>query len=243
MARVHDGHRKRAMAKLAKGELLEHEVLETLLFNAVPRKNTNDLAHRLLAQFGSIPALFKASMNELLKVEGVGESVAAYLVSIGYFLNKYYAPAQNSLPEKFDFHSFLGFVKATYADEKVELLDCYLLDDRGLILYRRRFTANAATHATIAPEDFTDIITEPNVSGIVMVHNHPGGECKPTLSDDLATRKCQMACSFHNVLFCDHMVYGNGGVYSYYLDGRMQQISKECSIENLFVGEEGKNEK
>ena len=58
----HDGHRHRIIEKLDTGVLCEHELLEILLFNALPRRNTNDLAHRLLTAFGSIRGVFSASV-------------------------------------------------------------------------------------------------------------------------------------------------------------------------------------
>jgi DNA repair protein RadC len=86
----HSGHRKRIIAKLDKNVLLEHELLEIFLFNAIPRRNTNDIAHRLLARFKSIRGVLDASVAELKTVEGVGENVAAYLVTAGAFFKKYY---------------------------------------------------------------------------------------------------------------------------------------------------------
>ena len=68
----HDGHRHRIIEKLDTGVLCEHELLEILLFNALPRRNTNDLAHRLLTAFGSIRGVFSASVEQLKLVDGVG---------------------------------------------------------------------------------------------------------------------------------------------------------------------------
>ena len=106
MGMDHAGHRKRLMQKLACGALLEHEVLEALLFNAVPRKNTNDLAHKLLAEFGSVTAVLGAPMSALTKVDGVGESVAAYLRCVGTFCERYYAEYKERFPDMYDEKDF-----------------------------------------------------------------------------------------------------------------------------------------
>ena len=77
---MHEGHRKRMLQRLEHGEgLQDHELLEVLLFNAIPRKNTNPLAHELLTAFSSLGELFGASYEELLDVDGVGPETAAYL--------------------------------------------------------------------------------------------------------------------------------------------------------------------
>ena len=64
---MHEGHRQRLIAKLEEGTLCDHEYLEMLLFNALPRKNTNDIAHRLLAEFGSLNKVFAAKPEQLCK--------------------------------------------------------------------------------------------------------------------------------------------------------------------------------
>ncbi len=229
----HLGHRQRMYEKLRAGRLLEHEMLEALLFNAVPRKNTNDLAHRLLAQFGTIRGLFDASMEQLCTVKGVGESVASYLYLIGCFYKNYYAALGEERPKRYEVAKFQDYVKKTYAYRKDEVLDFYLLDKNGNICLKRRFTGADETGHSVefSPEAFTAMLVEEKPAGIVAVHNHPTGAATPSESDDLTTAKCQMACSFHNVLFCDHIIYGEGKVYSYYESGKMREISKECSVE------------
>ena len=78
---MHEGHRKRMIERLENGEagLSDHEILELLLFNAIPRKNTNEIAHALLNKFGSISAISRADLESLKAVEGIGEGTAAYL--------------------------------------------------------------------------------------------------------------------------------------------------------------------
>ena len=87
---LHDGHRKRLMEKLDSGTLLTHEDLEMLLFYAIPRRNTNGLAHKLLKEFGSLRAIFSASVESLCKVEGVGLQTAAFLSLIGKLCERVY---------------------------------------------------------------------------------------------------------------------------------------------------------
>ena len=238
----HEGHRKRLIEKLSKGEVLEHEVLEALLFNALPRQNTNDLAHRLLAQFGSVPGVFSASMEDLKKVKGVGESVAAYLFCIGQFFNRYYQRTPFEIPTDYEPNAFLEFVRVSYRQETVETVDCYLLDINGKILYRRRFTSAALDAAKIGSDLFLDLFTEPKLAGLVLVHNHPCGSQMPSEKDDAATKKCVLACNMHNVLFCEHVISCRSGVFSYHLDGRLRKIAQKCSARRIFTGLEDLHE-
>ncbi len=237
----HAGHRRRIIQKLDKEVLEEHELLEVLLFNALPRRNTNDLAHRLLARFGSIKEIFDATVYELSQVEGIGESVAAYLVCIGKFYKKYYAPAKESLPLRYQPEEFLAFVKTEYANLPHEVMDFYLLDKTGKILKRKRFSNVTAHQVTLNPAEITKYLLEQGVEGLVVAHNHPTGSPTPSKQDDEATTCIQVLCSTQNLLFCDHVIYADGGVYSYYKSGRMKNISTAYSMRNILKGGQGGN--
>ena len=81
---MHEGHRQRMYDKLKNDDgLFDHELLEILLFNALPRKNTNPIAHELLDTFGSLAGVLAADTEKLKAVNGVGENVALYLKCIG----------------------------------------------------------------------------------------------------------------------------------------------------------------
>ena len=122
----HGGHRQRIIKKLEQGVLLEHELLEVFLFNAIPRRNTNDIAHKLLAQFKTMRGVFNAKLEELKRVDGIGESVAAYIVCAGKIFEKFYEFDKMVIPVHFDQNSFFSFVKSAYAKEEKEVLDFYL---------------------------------------------------------------------------------------------------------------------
>ncbi len=229
----HDGHRSRIIQKLDSGVLLEHEQLEVLLFNALPRRNTNDLAHRLLSAFGTIENIFSASVEQLQKVDGIGASVASYLFCIGKFLQLYRDVDKCNYPPKFTTQSFIPFVKREYSGIHHEVLDVYFLDSDSCVVFRQRFRGNSAVHMTIDIEELSKEIIEQQAAGIVMVHNHPFGKATPSGADDTSTRKAQLICNFHNVLLCDHIIFAPEGVFSYYMSGRLQEISENYSLESV----------
>lgn len=229
----HAGHRKRLIQKLGQGALLEHEVLEALLFNAMPRKNTNDLAHRLLAEFGSVTAVLGAPIERLKSVDGVGESLASYLRCIGTFCERYYAEYKERFPNVYDEDDFSAFVRREYSYLDYEVLDCFLVEKNGRILQRKRLSRGEKDYATIKPEDLTAILAVDGVAGMILVHNHPDAVSDPTDADDELTKQAQWLCSFHNLLLCDHVVCGCDGAYSYYKQGKLASISVNCSIRTL----------
>lgn len=238
----HAGHRQRMIKKIQMGVLLEHEQLEVLLYNALPRRNTCDLAHRLLAEFGSIKNVLHASYEALKKVEGVGDSVASYL----YVLGQLNMPQRQNLiwgyRWKYNANEFCDYVQKAYAKENVEVIDAYFLDGDSVMYAKHRFERGNARSVSLFTEEFCQVLSEVRPSGIVLVHNHPAGFCKASKSDDESTSKCQIICNMQNVLLCDHVVCGQDGAYSYYLSGRMKEVSKKFAIDRLIKQNEGEDD-
>ena len=234
----HDGHRSRMIQKLDSDTLFDHEMLEVLLFAAVPRRNTNDLAHRLLAEFGCIENMFSASTEQLKRVDGVGDQVVAFLYTVGYFYKKMQDRKPQDFPKEYGSESFIPFVKREYAGSTREQLDVYLLDHESRVYMRHSFSGESICHVDLEPDELTKVIVDNRPAGIVLVHNHPFGEASASEADDKTTRQCQLVCSFHNVLLCDHIIYAPDGVYSYYLSGRMKLISEKYSVQTMLTKEE-----
>ena len=236
----HDGHRMRLIAKLKEDNLEEHEMLEVLLFNAIPRRNTNDLAHRLLAEFGSIKAMFEASIEQLQAVNGIGASVAAYLFVIGSFYKRNYKTVEIEYPEFFERDVFFPYVKSKYASMHREVLDFYFLAPDSKITGHKLFGNESFFNAEVAVEELAKLIVERAPAGVTVVHNHPLGKAEPSATDDQMTKQIQMLCSMHNVILCDHIIYAPNGVYSYYLDGKLKKISEEYSMSGIIFDKETK---
>lgn len=233
---MHEGHRGRLYEKLKKDALADHEWLEALLFNALPRKNTNDLAHALIQRFGSSYEVVNASVEELQTVPGVGLNIAAYLSNIGRLLRIHEKKQEITYIGKFNPRDFLPFVKQAYKNAIYEVLELYLLDGEGLVMKKRSFSVDSISHVTVVPEVLSEFLLEKGASGVVMVHNHPFGEATPSEADDEMTKNCQILCSMHNRLLCEHVICAKDGIYSYYLSGRLQKISERYSASELLSG-------
>ena len=227
----HSGHRQRMIAKLKHSVLSDQEVLEVMMYNAVPRKNTSDLAHRLLSTFETVEGVLEAPVGLLTLVDGVGDSLAAYLRCVGIFCEYYYRKKRKPYPVEYDQKEFLNFVAGEYAEMKVEVLDFYFLDKAREIIGRRRFSAMDPDRVPVAPDQLTELILKSGAAGIVMVHNHPNQPSSPSKSDTTLTGQCQWLCGFHNILFCDHVICGNDGIFSYYQSGMLREFSERLSVE------------
>ncbi len=225
---THDGHRQRLMDKVIKGVCCEHEYLEMFLCYAIPRRNTNDLAHRLLAEFGSLSRLIAASPSEIQRVKGVGKSTAALLACLSKLCEEYRLSVsrEQEFPQTYERGQFVEFVRKAYERIRLEVLDVYCLDGQGRIFRRCRYTSNDDGRVLLDIEALTRLIVDVHPSGIVLVHNHPFGQEKPSPADDEATQKLAYLCRFHNVLLGNHLIYANGKVYDYYESGKLERIDE-----------------
>lgn len=234
----HSGHRKRLIQKLGKGGLTEHEYLETLLFNALPRRNTNDIAHRLISRFGDVYGVLGASLSELVKVEGVGESAAAYIGCVGKFCEVYRPVTQTKgdWPDYFHLDTFPAYLKEAYKDVNYERLDVYLLNGENKIMVRKSFTRKDPNRVFAELEAISTFLVENHASGVVLTHNHPDANPLPSVEDDASSKLIQVLCSVHNTLLCDHLIYSPEGVFSYYRSGRLKEISERCDVGSFTQG-------
>ena len=230
---AHDGHRKRLMERLDSGKVLTHEELEMLLFYALPRKNTNGLAHKLIAEFGSVRAVFGASVQSLSKVEGVGLHVAAFLSLIGKLLENVYILPYSDYEGYYETSRFIPYIKNKMAIEKKEVLEVYSLNNDGEVVRCRRIEGENVMQVSALPREISHAFYDTRVKGILLVHNHPYGSGFPSDEDDFATSKCQILCSSNNIILCDHLVVGSDGVYSYYMSGKLGEYSHAFSPKNI----------
>ena len=228
---MHEGHRQRMLERLekAEGSLQEHELLEILLFNAIPRKNTNELAHRLLSAFGSVRAVLQAGMKELSAIPGVGESTAAYLRIIGLFYERADLKAPEP-PAAFSFAAFRPYLAERFKDVKEEYVELYSLDARDCVKCVRRFSSEKPFRAAVEPKEISRFLVETKPAAMVAVHNHVEGPATPSREDDDFTAQLEILCSMHNVALRDHIICSPEGAFSYFFSGKLNELCARYNI-------------
>lgn len=221
---MHEGHRQRMLDRLAQNPegLQEHEVLEILLYNAVPRKNTNPVAHNLISSFGSLERVFQAGVDQLMTVEGVGRATAEYLRCIALCYEKIVS-SKNVVPVSFNVKTFSEYAVERFKGCTDEFIDIYCLDKSMRITFRKTFTSFEASKATVGTGEISRIIVAQAPFALVAAHNHPNASSEPSRQDDAFTVQLQMLCSMHNVKLYDHIIVGRDGFYSYCFVGRMEE--------------------
>lgn len=229
----HEGHRKRLYEKLKAGGLLhDHELLEMLLFNAYPRKNTNPIAHKLLDTFGSMRGVFDADIEELCAVKGVGESTACYLKTVGRCAYGAYSAEGNDITLK-NYGDFKDYASVRLRGMTEEVIEIYVLDKSGKIKYVYSHSSGEKHRVRVNHDEITRLIAG-KPYGIVIAHNHLTGNSEPSAEDDKFTGEVQLLCAINGVRLFDHCIYAaDNDVYSYFATGRIEQIKSTYNLNTL----------
>ena len=215
---LHHGHRKRKKAQFLKSgieHLPEHEPLEFLLYYAIPRGDTNYIAHRLIDKFGSLVGVINAGFEDLMKVEGVGDNAASLICFMRMFSKLYIErQAQKELESLFNSKLLKEFCTALFIGALEEEFHClYLTDDLKLISHEKICNGRLG-EVNIPVRKITRSILERNCSRLVITHNHPAGSCIPSRADVDSTKNIHDIYKKMEVDLVDHIIVGRDGVTS-----------------------------
>ena len=214
---IHDGHSEKMRRRFLSGGLeqfADHEALELLLYYAIPRRDTNPIAHALMERYGSLSAVLTAPVEDLKKVEGVGES-AAVLLKLAPQL---YRKARLSDAEQETVLSSVERVGAylleRFAGEKNEVVYQLCLDRKGKLLACKKLGEGGVASADLDIRRLVENALLTGASSVVLAHNHPSGVALPSRDGYAATDRAKTALSVVGVALADHIIVADGDFVS-----------------------------
>ncbi|MBQ5810607.1 MAG: DNA repair protein RadC [Clostridia bacterium] len=209
---LHDGHRDRLRNRFLENGLetfYPHNVLELILFYAIPRKDTNELAHNLLNRFGSFHAVLDAPIEELCKVPGIGYNTAVLLKT--YLpVARYYAASKGSPDMILDSSELCGnFLLSNFIGltEEKTLLLC--MDNRCKFLACVNVADGDMNSVGVSTRKLVETVLKTGATCVVLAHNHPGGVAIPSPGDVESTKKVAVAMKSIGVSLLDHIIVAN----------------------------------
>ncbi len=225
---IHRGHRARMKEKfLAQGleSFQDHNVLELLLFYAVPRADTNPIAHRLLDRFGSLAAVFDAPIRELEKVEGVGKNAAVLIKLVPQLQRRYLTSKidwdmQDVISSTEDMGAYL---LPRFLPEKTEVVMLVCMDAKHKVLNCSRIAEGDAACAPVSVRKIVSLALQYNAVCAVLAHNHTCGIALPSHDDVAVTLRVRDALAEVDVELLDHIVVAGDDFVSLYESGLMDE--------------------
>ena len=212
---IHKGHRQRLdeKSKLMGMEFLEeHEILEEILFTAIPRGNTNEIAHRLLERFGSIYGVLTADVDLLEDVEGVGHRTAIYLHNL-YSVCGILERSDFSVSNKniLDSDEKIGeYVKSLFYGKVLENLYMICLNSGKQIIRFDKISEGTFDSANIEIQKIVRKAVSINASYVIIAHNHPGGKLSASYADCITTREIKNSLDAVGIKLLAHIICAGG---------------------------------
>lgn len=202
----------------------DHEILELALFYAIPRKNTNEIAHKLLENFGSVAAVFDAPLNMLKEVHGVGESAAVFLKMISSLARIYMEQKHTCNHKALSDSEINDRLMMKFIGRMEETVAIALLDAKGKIVYEGIVNKGTVNSVDIYARKIIELIVLYNANSVVLAHNHPSGFAIPSVEDIETTVKLNKIFMSMRINFLDHIIVADGDYVSL----------RECGIKDVF---------
>ena len=206
---IHDGHREKMRRRYLETGMegfADHEALELLLYYAIPRRDTNPIAHALMERYGSLSAVLNAPVEDLQKVEGIGES-AAILLTLVPRISRQARLADAAQETVISSTERAGaYLLERFSGETRELVYLMCLDRKGKLLACKRLADGDVASADLNIRKVVEMALLTSASAVILAHNHPSGVAVPSSSDEAATRQVAEALRTIGVRLVDHIV-------------------------------------
>lgn len=229
MTNVNEGHRARMRRRMIEEGFHgfeDHEILEILLYQFIPRKDTNKIAHKLLNKFGSFANVFDASPKQLQSVEGISEVTACSLSLQKELWQRYRASTLQKKPMA-KLSSILHFAKELIAESYVEKLVAVFVDHATNFISSEEFTSEDPQCVHVDMKKFIMATINSNAAGVLLFHCHVHGICKPSAADNVFTERVFASLANIDVVLLDHLIFNDSSEYfSYHQSGILTRIGE-----------------
>ncbi len=208
MANEHDGHRQRLRARFLKEGLDNfepHNILELLLFYSVPRKDTNELAHRLIETFGSLSEVLNAQPADLMKVPGVSEN-SAVLMSMMPQLFRAYTNDAARLGRISGRAAIEEYITGRLSGSNIEKVLLVSLDNRFRLIAGDIVGEGSVNFSYVDKRKIIELVLRHNAVAVMIAHNHPRGYALPSEGDIATTSELASMLSAIGVRLIDHII-------------------------------------
>lgn len=211
-------HRERLRTKFNEAgpnALADYELLELFLFRTIPRQDTKPLAKALLAKFGNLDAVLAAPVQRIAEVKGAGPAVAQDLKLVQSMLER---AAKAPLKQRTVISSWsqlVNYCRLAMAHEPREQFRVLFLDVKNQLIADEIQNIGTVDHAPVYPREIARRALELSAAAVILVHNHPSGDPKPSAADLAITREIVDAADAISVKVHDHLIIGRDGVSSF----------------------------
>lgn len=204
-------HRKRLRERFMAGganAVPDYELLELVLFRAIPRQDVKPLARELIDTFGDFNRVLSAPIAQLTRIKGVGEAVALELKVVEAAAHRL---ARGKVMQRHIVSSWaalLDYCHTVMAHRDIEQFRILYLDTKNVLIADEEQANGTLDHVPVYPREVVKRALELNAASLILVHNHPSGDATPSEMDIVMTRKITQAAEALNITVHDHLIIG-----------------------------------
>ena len=211
---IHSGHRQRVRERFCETGLdsfADHNVLELVLFYSLPRKDTNGIAHRLLESFGSLSAVFEASVERLMEVPGITYNSAVLIHLFNEVARRYAISKMDDGIALSDTETAAKYAAGLFMGMGEEALYIICLDGRNRVICCELHSKGTVDTTEVCVRRVIDSAVKHRASKVILAHNHPAAALRPSQSDVETTKKIELLLDNMNIALADHIIVGGNG--------------------------------
>ncbi|MBA3909750.1 MAG: hypothetical protein C0524_07640 [Rhodobacter sp.] len=215
-------HRQRLRERFmqAGGQALpDYELLELVLFRAIPRQDVKPLARLLLETFGDFNRVITASPARLQMIKGAGPAVVQELKLVEAAAQRMARARVIHRPILSSWDALLDYCHTAMAHRETEQFRVLYLDRKNVLIADEEQSKGTVDHVPVYPREVVKRALELNTSALILVHNHPSGDPTPSEADLSMTRQVQDACAALGLVLHDHLIIGKQRELSFRAQG------------------------
>lgn len=207
--KLHEGHRQRVKSRYLKEGLdafEDHQILEMLLFFCIPMKDTNELAHKMINEFGSLAGLLEADPKDICKRCEVSENTAILVSLIPSLARRYFKDKWGDRPVLDSSAKAGEYAVSLFAGRTYENFFVICLNAQNRVNYAALVHEGTINEAPVYPRLIVETALRHQANSVILAHNHPGGSMQPSGADINVTKKIVTALEAISISVVDHII-------------------------------------
>ncbi len=221
---MHEGHRQRLMARFEREGFegfAEHEILEYLLFFALPRVDTNALAHDLLKTFGSLAGVLEADTKDLARISGIGKKAASFLSMLPYAYRAYERSRLGKRPAIRAIKDACAFARTLLFGKPYEQFYMIWLNTQNRVIHCEKLSEGSISESPVYINRIAAAALRHHAVKCIIAHNHPGGSVQPSAADIRTTQEILNTLNTLSIHLVDHIIISDNEAFSFQADSLM----------------------